>query len=746
MNEDMPSIEVQVVETPEDQQASDAKKREEQLDAFGANLGKLRDEWVRSRSAAGHDKRWLEDNDQYEGRDNVNRAASNMMNSVEQGYPVTTNHAKPTRSTVYIGMTRSKSNSAEARIADILLPTDDRNWGIKPSPQPKLVGMTTNAQPATDPRTGQPMVGEDGQPIKVKDIARAVLEMASDKAEAMQTAIDDQLNEADYNGEVRKVLHNATVLGTGVLKGPIVTNRTRKAWVQRIDSKGESYYDLEIQEERSPASFSVDPRNCWPDPACGDNIHNGKGHFEREKLTSKQVRDLAKQPGFKKDQLRKVLEEGPKPCSVLVELTAEEDRDTAKATYEMWTYWGEVEHDDMESAGVDTGEKDIMRTISACVVMLNNTVVKAYLNPLDGGEIPYDYFVWEKVHNSAFGYGVPYLMRSQQRVLNSAWRMMMDNAGITARGQVVIKMGQIKPADKNPQITAGKLWYATDDVDDVSKAFQVFEFQSHQPELQNIIKMATELADSETGHPQIMQGEKGTAPDTVGGMQMLMNSASVVLRRLVKQYDDMVTRPHIRRYYDYNMLFNEDEEVKGDFSVDARGSSALLVRDIQNQAFLNLLAAGANPIYGKYLDTQKLFEKALQAQHIDPAEVFKSDEEIDKVNEQEKQAAAQGPAPDPRIQAAQLRAKAEGDKVQAQTQGDLQELQLKQQIADQEHQFKLAELAQMERIEMLKLSAQQNISLESIKAQLATVAINNRTKKDLFQQEAALKIQTGQGI
>ena len=87
-----------------------------------------------------------------------------------------------------------------------------------------------------------------------------------------------------------------------------------------------------------------------------------------------------------------------------------------------------------------------------------------------------------------------------------------------------------------------------------------------------------ELADQETGVPTIMQGEKGAAPDTVGGMQMLMNSANVVLRRLVKQFDDMVTRPHIRRYYDYNMLYGEDEEIKGDFSVDARGSSALMVR------------------------------------------------------------------------------------------------------------------------------------------------------------------------
>jgi hypothetical protein len=110
--------------------------------------------------------------------------------------------------------------------------------------------------------------------------------------------------------------------------------------------------------------------------------------------------------------------------------------------------------------------------------------------------------------------------------------------------------------------------------EDVQKAFWVFEVQSHQAEIAAIIDLAQKFADEETSLPQIAQGEQGTAPDTVGGMSILMNSANTVLRRIVKQYDDEVTRPHIRRYYDWNMQYNEDEEIKGDFEIDARGSSA----------------------------------------------------------------------------------------------------------------------------------------------------------------------------
>ena len=733
------------VEVEYEDQEERMRKRAEKLQSFGASLGGQRDEWIRSRGSYGVDKRWIEDEDQYNGKDNIAKAASQMMTSVEQGYPVTTQMAKPHRSTVFIGMTRQKTNAAEARLADILLPTDDRNWGIQPTPDPQLMGMSKDNKAAMD-QQGQPVMDDNGQPARVRDVVKAVLEVANKKAEAMQTEIEDQLVECNYNGELRKMIHDAAVLGTGVVKGPIVTNRTRKAWQPITDNTGQTVHQVEIVQEISPASFRVDPRNVWPDPGCGESVHNGKGIYEREQITAKQIRDLAKQPGFLKAQLRKVLEEGPKQSATLRELTDEDQRDMTRLTYEMWTYWGEVDHDDLESAGVDVGEKDELRSVSACVVMINNTVVKAFMNPLEGGDIPYDFYVWEKVAGTIWGYGIPYLMRSQQKVLNAAWRQMMDNAGVSSGPQIVIKPGAIQPADKQWQLSARKIWYATDDIDDVRKAFSTFEFNSHQNELAGIIKMATELADAETGVPTIMQGEKGAAPDTVGGMQMLMNSANVVLRRLVKQFDDMVTKPHIRRYYDYNMMYNEDEEIKGDFTIDARGSSALVVRDIQNQSFLNLLAAGANPIYGMYLDTQKLFEKALQAQHIDPAEVFKPEEEIEQIKEAQKQAAAAGPAPDPALAVAQVRAQAEMQKVQAQNQGDLQELQVRQQIAAQEADLHIMQLQMTREIEMLKLSNSQNISLEKIKAQLADTAMKERSRKELFAAERDLALKTGSGI
>jgi len=91
-------VEVEVMDPEMEKQ-----KNEERLQAFGHSMAQQRDEWVRSRYSFGVDKRWLEDEDQYNAKDNVNKAASQMMTSVEQGYTVTTQNAKPHRSTVFIG-------------------------------------------------------------------------------------------------------------------------------------------------------------------------------------------------------------------------------------------------------------------------------------------------------------------------------------------------------------------------------------------------------------------------------------------------------------------------------------------------------------------------------------------------------------------------------------------------------------------------------------------------------------------
>jgi len=754
---------------PEEDPKETARKAEEalteRLQAFGGTLSALRDKWIVARRAGGVDLRWRDDEDQYHSIDSANRASAEMMTSVEQGYPVTSHGAKAHRSTVYIGITRQKTNAGEARLSDILIPTDDRNWGISPTPNPTLAGQLQDEtpvgpdpatgqvpqQPTIDPNTGKPAVDAQGavlsQPMRKKDIAAAIDKQAREAAEAMEREIDDQLTECDYQGELRKMLHDAARLGTGVMKGPLVTNRTRKAWMPTQTSDSKTIHALVIVKDSSPASFRVDPRNVVPDPSCGDDIQKGRGVFERELMTRRAVQDLAKQENYLLPALRQVLLTPPTRVKALELLTDRARTDLgSEDQYEAWRYVGDLDIADLRAAGVEglpkSEDEDPLTVISGCVVMINGLVVKAYLNPLETGDLPYDFYPWEKVSDSVWGYGVPYLMRAQQRVLNAAWRQMMDNAGVSSGSMVVMRRKGIEPADGLYEIASRKIWFAEDDVIDVEKAFQLVDVPMHQAELQAIIQMAQDLADKETGSPQLTQGEQGSAPDTVGGMQLLMNNANVVLRRLVKQFDDYVTKKHIRRYYDFNMAYNEKPEIKGDFMIQARGSSALLVRDAQNTALTNLLQLAQSPALAPITKMRELFVKVLEGQHLHADDIVKSEEQL----KTEAEIAAKNPPQDPRM----IMAQAKLDEVKIKEAGDASEIELRRDIANQNHAAQLLRLREEKDIAMLTLANTLKISINDVKAQLAATAINDRTKKELFAAEAALKLnpanKTDEGI
>jgi hypothetical protein len=124
--------------------------------------------------------------------------------------------------------------------------------------------------------------------------------------------------------------------------------------------------------------------------------------------------------------------------------------------------------------------------------------------------------------------------------------------------------------------------------------------------------------------------------------------------------------------------------------------------------------------------------------------VFKSEEELEKIKEQQKN--PQQAAPDPALAVAQLRGQIEMEKAKSQNQGDLAELQVRQSIAQQDGELRMAEMQLTREIEMLKMSNTQNISLEQIKAKLADTAMRERGKKELYSAEANLKMSTGSGI
>jgi hypothetical protein len=725
------------------------EERMGRLNSLGSLLAKRRDESVQARSQSGIEEDWIEDEDHYEGIDDANRDL--YRNRGKPLSPEGGNDKKkdqPVRSRVFLNITRPYVDAAAAKVADMLLPTDDQNWGIEPTPIPSLVKNKQSKEPLLNPQTGQPamMPGADGQQkaLTVGEHANMIINKAKEASKLAETRIDDWLTEANYNHETRKVIEQCARLGTGIIKGPYPIAKKHTS----ISKKG-GLTSITSVLKLSPASRCISVWDLYPDPSCGNDIHSGSFIFEKDRLTKRQLEELLDDPSYIHETLEMVIKQGPQKRH-------QEIRENEKATvqiesdtqYEIWYYTGFISPQDLEDAGCPC--KDDAESIPAIVVMINDMIVKAVINPLDSGAFPYDVMPWQERDGHWAGIGVARQIRTPQRMLNAAVRNLLDNAGLMAGPQIVMKRGMIEPADGVWAITPRKLWYMLEDaVGNVGEAFAAINIPAMQDQLFSIVQYAQKMAEDVTGLPMLLQGQQGSSPETVGGMQMLNNNASTVMRRIARTYDDKITEPHIRRYYEWLILDPDTpEEEKGDYKIVARGSSALVERDIQNQAIAQMVPMVLNPAFG--INPKKWIAEYYRSQRLDPNLFLYSEEELLQMQEA---AAQQPPVQDPNTIRAQ--ATIESTKIRSQTDlqkatlvqnSDMEELRFKAEEAQREREHDFAMMQMQREMKIMEFAQQNQLSLEQVKAKLADTAMKEKNKRELYNAEQELKIREGSGI
>ena len=686
-------------------------ERLQRLDALATSLAAKRRDAINYRSQSGIEQVWLEDEDAFDGIDDANRAQEGASGQRHRYTKAETSSGTYTKTVtdndnaciLLPNITGPYVESAAAAIADMLLPLDDWPFALDTTPIPELAGVMEKVKELPDqqgvmmPGMQQPMAAGE---IKAK--GEAEIERAKKCAEKAETRIKDWLTECQWHGKSRRQIDDAARVGTGIVKGPIPQRKKHYRWSAGADG----VQQLEIHEETKPVTENVDYWNLFPDPACGENIHNGSYIWERAEITKKTLQDLRGGSGYIDRQIELCLQEGPLKSEINVGTKVATGDNTL---YEVWYFHGALEREDVEAAGCDCrGYEEKYISIPAVITIVNGRPIRAALNHLDKGSFPYDILTWRRRPSMPWGQGIARQIRPAQRALTACFRAMMENAGLSAKPMLAVLRKYLSPVDGTWNLYGGKVFEVdpTADISDIKAAITAIPIESRQVELLRIIQFAKELAEDITNNPLLLQGQMGKTPDTVGVANILNNNASVTKRRIARQFDDQVIEPGITRYYDYLMQYGEDEEEKGLFVVDARGSSVLVERDIQNQGMLKLLEASGNPNYGA--DPRKAFAEACRAMKIDPKQLQYSDDEWKKIQEN-----AQKQPADPSVQVAQIRAEADARMEEMRQGFEAQQAELDRQLASAE------------------LSSEERRDLEKQKVLLAKVAMELRVTKDM---------------
>jgi hypothetical protein len=312
----------------------------------------------------------------------------------------------------------------------------------------------------------------------------------------------------------------------------------------------------------------------------------------------------------------------------------------------------------------------------------------------------------------------------------------MDNAWQSVADDLLVNKSAVEPADGSWTRAPRKIWYLKDNVPTTTRAFEAFSTNAHVAELTTIIDLVRRQADEGSSLPTIMQGDQGaTVTKTAQGMALLMNNANVMFRRYVKNFDDDVTVPNIRRLYDWNMQFSDKAEIKGDYEVAARGASVLLVRELQAQNMMGIaLQFGGHPVYGKFQKDVAVLREVYRAHMLNHAEFVMSDAEAKAVEEAERAAmeaaAAAGgaPGPDPEIEERKL---------------DLKEQEIAAQVemANMEADMRLRVAEINRETAMMQLAEKMNMQAEQIEAMLTKHRESTRAKERSIAAEVAIRKQ-----
>jgi hypothetical protein len=366
-------------------------------------------------------------------------------------------------------------------------------------------------------------------------------------------------------------------------------------------------------------------------------------------------------------------------------------------------------------------------------------------------DMPYRVYNWELDDSSIFGYGIPRMVRDEQAIINTTWRMILDNGALTSGPQIGVNKKLVEPQDGKWDLRPGKFWNVAGTTQDIKQAFTTFEFNSHINELSAIYNTARVLFDEVSGVPMLQQGEQGQSTQTLGGMSMLMNAANTVRRNQVKQWDDFITEPMISDFYHFNMMKSDDNEIKGDYQVDARGTSALLIKEQVGMALTNFLSiAGNSPIFAPVLQIKsvQLMREWAKTQQL-PASIIPTDAELTKY--QADMEANKGNEPqDPALQIEQMRQQG----VQQKNEFDMQIEQFRASIKQQElqanNQIKMQQIGadmqnseRQERIEMMKLAQNDKINTERLMTELQKVQSRAQLEWDKFTAEMDIKAKAG---
>ena len=559
------------------------------------------------------------------------------------------------KSRVFVKVTKTKTLAAYGQIVDVLFGNHKFPLAIDPTTLPEGIAEAVHFDASPQAEQGidelketftPPMFSSDDaklQPGETMDGLRErlgsmaqKLEPVADKliegqgtlptsitfnpaltaAKKMQKKIHDQLEESGANKQLRLASFETALFGTGIMKGPFAVNKEYPNW----DDEGE--YKPTIKTVPSTSHVSI--WNFYPDPDAA-NMDEAEYVVERHKMSRSQVRALKGRPFFRDNAIDKSLSMGESYEKKWWEQAMEDDAQSGKAErYEVHEFWGFVDKDVLEDYGVDIPKelKDVEQ-VNVNIWVCHNQVLRLVMNPFKPALIPYFAVPYELNPYSFFGIGIAENMDDTQTLMNGFMRMAVDNAALSGNMLIEVDETNLVPG-QDLSVYPGKVFRRQGGAP--GQAIFGTKFPNVSGENMQMFDKARVLADESTGFPSFAHGQTGVqgVGRTASGISMLMSAANGSIRNVIKNVDDYMLKPLGKAFFNFNMQFDFDPEIKGDLEVRAQGTESLMANEVRSQRLMQFLQVAQNPVLAPFAKMDYLIREIAVSMDLDPDKLTNS--------------------------------------------------------------------------------------------------------------------------
>lgn len=517
-------------------------------------------------------------------------------------------------SDVFPKLTRMMSGMAMSKLTAILLPKNGEAWSLDPSPLPEISEELRAILPP-----------------EMQNEQKAIMLLAKESAYRMERQIRDRLINMKYRAKLLSALADCVWYGTMVWRGPLKTDKPTKKW-QNVP--GEGFQKAVNATESEPIYDHISIWKVFPDPYASC-IEEATGVIIRHVMNSHQLRLLAKDSTFNKEEINEVIYRNPngkwQPITGEQELVQSSDGGTSdykKDRFQVLESWRFCSGQDLRDIGMEIPDTDLMTEKLYQTWVVDGAVIK--IEEADYFDYPpFIFCPYEMIDGSMFGRGVPEQMEDSQNSIGSLVRGLIDNMAWAVGPIAEVDAWRLDPnTDPSSVKPRAVLCTRRTDNDITRRAIEFYGHPMVAGQILPAIQYFTDLIQYQTSIPFNLGGfgTMGSGVRTVDQQNQVMQSMESFIRLVVTVLDTKFIEPFIEGLYNWEMAFNPDASIKGDFRIVARGVSGAMAREVQalRRRELFQLASQTIPERMKIDAWQKGFNRDYG---FDDDDLFYSDEE-----------------------------------------------------------------------------------------------------------------------